>query len=1241
MDALCQYGDDDSSDHELNSNESGAKTQNSTIKEISNEKAVKTGGESNGLAHIAGKMESNDKPKDVKPEIRPADAVIQSFTSRKDDKKPPNEKTSTAPKAEVKSPVKTNDVAVKTESKPTEIKKPVVDSNNNSKAVKPESTESKKEALPAKPTMTKTESPADKPISLLRTPPTSSAPKKEEPPKAALLPIPADAGAEKPKAAKLSLDQKVQQKFGERKTEAVAATSKVATPTTSITTATKKTDVSTTAATKTTPSASVSKTTESPVKIEASPAKTVGATTKTEALPAKTVASPTKTVASPAKTTTTPAAKTVTPVTKSATPAASTVTPTAKTVTSPAKTVTAPTKTTASPAKTTSSSSVVTKPAPTASAAKTTTSTSTTSKPITSPVSKEAASKPVMPKMPAISDPTKTYKPGAPQPAAKTTAPTKPAVTKPAVTKPVPANTSTEKTSVVNSVPKTVAPKPVPVTPTSASAVSKVAAKVQAPIKKEEPKVAAPPTKTNTPLLPTANLAEIQELASGSGETEPLPPAQLTDPLATDEGRKNVEGLWNRRCYQPPTTPAADAKILWTNQLEYLKTKVHKALMSKRAQAAWFKDPVDVIKYIVPHYYKAIPRAMDLNTIKARLDNGWYLTAEECINDFNQIFKNCKAFNGSQSPVFDAGDVLEKLFHAKLNDMPKPEIEIPFKHTGPGAKKRKALEDVSEKRASARLSSSELAPSNEPKVAPKVAAPRVAAVPKPIVPKPVPVPVKAEVKESSLAPAQVVPVKPPAAKPVKRALPAREERAPSQTIQRAPVQPPKSVPPVPTPVLTNAAATITSGRSTKLSMRMRYCYDIVKEYFKKAHQKIAWPFQLPVDVEKLELYDYHEIVKRPMDLGEVKKNLEKNYYTSPDEFARDMRQIFLNCYRYNPPDHEVVLMAKQLQADFETRIAKIPHEPNEEAQERALYSVRLAREAGYKVDVTENGPPVIHGKGEVVVPESVQSMQVQLAKLQRQIADLTKAGTVAGVVPHPVPKRGAPKKMDKIVGKAPASAIAPPSRGPKAKDVEPREPKKRGPKPGSKRKTVGEGPASKDQKRSKKDQVASGSATGPGDEVEKAIASISDDTAKAMSYEEKRKLSLDINKLPGACLGNVVQIIHSREKSFQDSSPDEVEIDFETLKPSTLRALEFYVQSILKKNKAGRKPGSGNKKGSTKEGSGEQPKPAGSKTPAAAKKGKFASKSKKGDRNTRLSSSESDSDSDSDSDSSASSESSG
>jgi Bromodomain len=59
--------------------------------------------------------------------------------------------------------------------------------------------------------------------------------------------------------------------------------------------------------------------------------------------------------------------------------------------------------------------------------------------------------------------------------------------------------------------------------------------------------------------------------------------------------------------------------------------------------------------------------------------------------------------------------------------------------------------------------------------------------------------------------------------------------------------------------------------------------------------------------------DPRKVIKQPMDLGTVKTKLENRDYNSHLEFAADMRLIFTNCYKYNPPDHDVVVMARKLQ----------------------------------------------------------------------------------------------------------------------------------------------------------------------------------------------------------------------------------------------------------------------------------------------------------------------------------------
>lgn len=63
----------------------------------------------------------------------------------------------------------------------------------------------------------------------------------------------------------------------------------------------------------------------------------------------------------------------------------------------------------------------------------------------------------------------------------------------------------------------------------------------------------------------------------------------------------------------------------------------------------------------------------------------------------------------------------------------------------------------------------------------------------------------------------------------------------------------------------------------KLKDSLKACNEILKELFSKKHSGYAWPFYKPVDAELLGLHDYHEIIKKPMDLGTVKVRLEVCY----------------------------------------------------------------------------------------------------------------------------------------------------------------------------------------------------------------------------------------------------------------------------------------------------------------------------------------------------------------------------
>lgn len=99
------------------------------------------------------------------------------------------------------------------------------------------------------------------------------------------------------------------------------------------------------------------------------------------------------------------------------------------------------------------------------------------------------------------------------------------------------------------------------------------------------------------------------------------------------------------------------------------------------------------------------------------------------------------------------------------------------------------------------------------------------------------------------------------------------------------------------------------GGEEEFGELMKMCRQVLTKLMKL---KNSWIFKDPVDAVALGLQDYHEIVKQPMDLGTVKSNLAKNMYSSPEEFAADVRLTFENAMLYNPKGDEVHKIAEEL-----------------------------------------------------------------------------------------------------------------------------------------------------------------------------------------------------------------------------------------------------------------------------------------------------------------------------------------
>ncbi|TEB39309.1 Bromodomain-containing protein [Coprinellus micaceus] len=83
-----------------------------------------------------------------------------------------------------------------------------------------------------------------------------------------------------------------------------------------------------------------------------------------------------------------------------------------------------------------------------------------------------------------------------------------------------------------------------------------------------------------------------------------------------------------------------------------------------------FYEPVDWMKMELPSYPKIVKKPMDLSTMRRKLDNRDYPTAQRFYDDFKLMIKNCMLFNPVGTPVCTAGQELEKVFLEKWRNLP-------------------------------------------------------------------------------------------------------------------------------------------------------------------------------------------------------------------------------------------------------------------------------------------------------------------------------------------------------------------------------------------------------------------------------------------------------------------------------------------------------------------------------------------------------------------------------------------
>jgi bromodomain-containing protein 4 len=387
-------------------------------------------------------------------------------------------------------------------------------------------------------------------------------------------------------------------------------------------------------------------------------------------------------------------------------------------------------------------------------------------------------------------------------------------------------------------------------------------------------------------------------------------------------------------------------------------------------------------------------------------------------------------------------------------------------------------------------------------------------------------------------------------------------------------------------------------RKGKLNDSLKECNKILKELLSKRHSSYAWPFYEPVNVEFLGLQDYHDIILNPMDLGTVKRKMASREYKTASEFAADVRLMFTNCYEYNPPNHDVVAMARKLQEVFEARYKNISEESlcgdvgleisdtcstpeSQSSSSSSSGSGDLKAEFLRKLIVFQKQIEATQNDVRKFVEESIARQCKKMAEKEKKrhkkrvkhlspvkdarFSDMNgaaangfaNAALAAEVVELPTDLHhevGA-ELLDRARQAASSSPSTPPTDAAAstsgAKDTENKTALGGNEIAGSNAELM-----QSEIKCRLADSKRNNTALSPRVWIDSEQESI-----EPMSYDEKRRLCLNISKLPRDKLITATRIVMTREHPFGDSNQDNIEIDFETLTPSTLKALESYVAS--------------------------------------------------------------------------------
>lgn len=144
--------------------------------------------------------------------------------------------------------------------------------------------------------------------------------------------------------------------------------------------------------------------------------------------------------------------------------------------------------------------------------------------------------------------------------------------------------------------------------------------------------------------------------------------------------------------------------------------------------------------------------------------------------------------------------------------------------------------------------------------------------------------------------------------------------------------------------------------------RKQQCLEVIHNLLNK---KISTFFANPVDPILDGCPDYINIIKKPMDLGTVERNLRNDSYQDFSSFRDDVELIWSNAITFNGKDALLSLLAEQLRKWFRQMIKGFSNDEKTDwvtkyyslTKDIETYSSKLCSEKKSRSSIEQNHPP--------------------------------------------------------------------------------------------------------------------------------------------------------------------------------------------------------------------------------------------------------------------------------------------